>query len=104
MMFGVMQWLYARVREEEPYVRVQEEEFEGEQLHWVDLHDKANFSTRKKPREIPVVLVVAGSEGLDNTLKYILQTTYSLGYRTVAINPNDLYDKERLGKVVDHIR
>ena len=45
-------------------------------------------------------MVLAGSEGIDNTVKSLLLTSYSLGYRVVGIDPKDLYDVEQLDKII----
>jgi 23S rRNA pseudoU1915 N3-methylase RlmH len=57
------------------------------------LHDKATHNANNKKKfEIPVVLVIAGSEGFDNTAKHLMVASYNLGYRTVAVDPQDVYD------------
>ena len=82
---------------------LREEQLEGGTLHWMHLHDKArNFRLKKK--EVPVVLVVAGSAGIDNTVRHLMLTAYNLGYRTVAVDPKDLFDQSQIHQVVEHVR
>ncbi len=83
---------------------MEEEEFEGETLHWMLLHDKVSHMSKEKQNALPLVLIIAGSEGMDNTLKQLILSTYDLGYRVIAINPSDLYDQSRLDRVVDHLK
>lgn len=49
-------------------------------------------------------MVIAGSEGIDNTVKYCLKSAYNLGFRTVAIDPKDLHDKDKIDRIVNYIR
>ena len=56
------------------------------------LHDKARNLKRKK-KDVPLVLVVAGSAGIDNTVRHLMLTAYNLGYQTVALDPEDLFDQ-----------
>jgi len=51
-----------------------------------------------------VAIVIAGSEGIDNTIKHCLNTAYNLGFRTVAIDPKDLHDKDKINQIVNHIK
>lgn len=53
---------------------------------------------------IPLVLVIAGSEGIDNTVRQLLLTSYNLGYRVVALDPKDLYDIKQIKKIVEHLK
>jgi hypothetical protein len=104
MVAGVLQRLYAKYREEEPYLRVSEEEVEGEKLQLVCLHDKATHRPKKAKKGIPLVFVVAGSEGLDNTAKQLMLVAYNLGYRTIALDPSDLHDRSKLARIVNTYR
>ena len=61
MVFGIFQRIYARFREEEPYLKLEEEQLEGEVLNWVLLHDKSYQLSEKKQKDLPLVFVVAGS-------------------------------------------
>ena len=58
MVFGIFQRLYARFREEQPYLRTQEESIEGEVVSWVILHDKSDQLSSKKKEKLPVVIVI----------------------------------------------
>jgi pimeloyl-ACP methyl ester carboxylesterase len=104
MVSGVLQRLYARYREDEPYLRTTEEEVEGEKIQLVYLHDKATHRSKKEKKGTPLVLVVAGSEGLDNTAKHLMLTAYNLGYRTLAVDPSDLHDRSRMERIARHYR
>ena len=50
------------------------------------------------------MIVLAGSEGLDNTIKHLMLASYNLGFRAVAIDPKDLFNKEKIDAIVQHIR
>lgn len=50
------------------------------------------------------MVVLAGSEGIDNTVKYLMLAAYNLGYRVVAIDPKDLYDTSKIDKIVNTFR
>lgn len=64
------------------------------------MHDKATHRPKKAKKGIPLVLVVAGSEGLDNTAKQLLLVAYNLGYRAIALDPSDLHDRHKLARIV----
>ncbi len=66
----------------------------------MSIHDKAYHLSKKKQESLPLVLVVAGSEGIDNTIRHLLLTTYTLGYRVVALDSKDLYDVDHMAKIV----
>jgi 23S rRNA pseudoU1915 N3-methylase RlmH len=73
---------------------------EGEKLQLVYLHDKATHRAKNAKKGIPLVFVVAGSEGLDNTAKQLMLVAYNLGYRTLALDPSDLHDRRKLARIV----
>lgn len=77
---------------------------EGEKLQMVYLHDKATHRPRKAKKDIPLVFVIAGSEGLDNTAKQLMLVAYNLGYRTIALDPTDLHDRSKLARIVEAYR
>jgi predicted alpha/beta-fold hydrolase len=83
---------------------MEEKEIEGDAVYEVALHDRAYQKTKQEQKEIPIVLVVAGSEGVDNTVKSLLLASYELGYRAIAVDPKDANDADRLGKVVQALK
>lgn len=83
---------------------MEEEEFQGDTLYWVTLHDKAYHLSKKKKQSIPLVLVITGSEGIDNTARHLMLASYNLGYRVVALDPKDLYDTRKIANIVNHLK
>ena len=73
-------------------MKVIEEQIEGDTVQCVYLHDKATHRAKRAKKNIPLVFVVAGSEGIDNTVKFLMSAAYNLGYRTIAVDPVDLFD------------
>ena len=60
------------------------------------LHDKATHKPKGAKAGIPIAVVIAGSEGVDNTVRYLALSAYNLGFRTVVVDPKDLFDKEKI--------
>lgn len=75
-------------------MKVIEEQIEGDTVQCVYLHDKATHRAKGANKNIPLVFVVAGSEGIgiDNTVKFLISAAYNLGYRTIAVDSVDLFD------------
>ena len=69
-------------------------------MQMVYLHDKASHRPKKDKRGIPLVFVVAGSEGIDNTVRHLMLTAYNLGYRTLVIDPSDLHNRQKLASII----
>jgi hypothetical protein len=65
------------------------------------LHDKATHKTKDKIRKIPLAFVIAGSEGIDNTVRSLMLAIYKLGYRTICIDPKDLFDKDKIIRIIE---
>ena len=66
----------------------------------VYLHDKAKHKVKGAKKGIPLVFIIAGSEGIDNTIKHLMSTAYNLGYRTIVIDPKDLFNKEKIKTII----
>ena len=68
------------------------------------MHDRAYQLSKTKQKKIPVVVVLTGSQGVDNAVRALLLASYKLGYRVVAINPKDYYDVGKIEKIIKIIQ
>jgi len=48
-----------------------------------------------------LAFVIAGSEGVDNTVRNLMLAIYKLGYRTICIDPKDLFDKDKIIRIIE---
>lgn len=53
---------------------------------------------------MPIIIVITGSQGHDNTFNHILLEAYSEGFRTVSIHPKDFYDSAKLKQIIETIK